>query len=53
MPNIKTISDLRNYTEVLKQEDASSCVYLEYNGNVEFGILIMAEIDELDRCCAG
>ena len=28
MPNIKPISDLRNYTEVLKQVDASKRVYL-------------------------
>lgn len=49
MPNIKPISDLRNYTEVLKQVDASSRVYLTRNGHGEYGILTMAEIDELDR----
>lgn len=52
MPNIKPISDLRNYTEVLKQVDASSRVYLTRNGHGEYGILTMAEIDELDRCRA-
>ena len=49
MPNIKPISDLRNYTEVLKQVDASSRVYVTRNGHGEYGILTMAEIDELDR----
>ena len=52
MPNIKPISDLRNYTEVLKQVDDSSRVYLTRNGHGEYGILTMAEIDELDRCRA-
>ena len=52
MPNIKPISDLRNYTEVLKQVDASKRVYLTRNGHGEYGILTMAEIDELDRCRA-
>lgn len=52
MPNIKPISDLRNYTEVLKQVDASSRVYLTRNGHGEYGILTMSEIDELDKCRA-
>lgn len=49
MPNIKPISDLRNYTEVLKEVDATKRVYLTRNGHGEYGILTMAEIDELDR----
>ena len=49
MPNIKPISDLRNYTEVLKEVDTSSRVYLTRNGHGEYGILTMEEIDELDR----
>ena len=49
MPNIKPISDLRNYTEVLKEVDVTSRVYLTRNGHGEYGILTMAEIDELDR----
>lgn len=49
MPNIKPISDLRNYTEVLKEVDISSRVYLTRNGHGEYGILTMKEIDELDR----
>lgn len=49
MPNIKPISDLRNYTDVLKEVDASNRVYLTRNGHGEYGILTMKEIDELDR----
>ncbi|MDE6619535.1 MAG: prevent-host-death protein [Lachnospiraceae bacterium] len=49
MPNIKPISDLRNYTEVLKEVDVSKRVYLTRNGHGEYGILTMDEIDELDR----
>lgn len=52
MPNIKPISELRNYSEVLKQVDASNRVYLTRNGHGEYGILTMEEIDELDRCRA-
>ena len=49
MPNIKPISDLRNYTDILKQVDVSKRVYLTRNGRGEYGILTMDEIDELDR----
>ncbi len=49
MPNIKPISDLRNYSEVLKEVDVSSRVYLTRNGHGQYGILTMSEIDELDR----
>lgn len=49
MPNIKPISDLRNYTDVLKEVDLSRRVYLTRNGHGVYGILTMAEIDELDR----
>ena len=49
MPNIKPVSELRNYTEVLKEVDASNRVYLTRNGHGQYGILTMAEIDELDR----
>ncbi len=33
MPNIKPISDLRNYTEVLKEVAEGSPVYLTKNGS--------------------
>ena len=49
MPNILPVSDLRNYTDILKQVDVSKRVYLTRNGHGEYGILTMDEIDELDR----
>lgn len=49
MPNIKPISDLRNYTDVLKEVDLSNRVYLTRNGHGEYVILTMDEVDELDR----
>lgn len=49
MPNIKPVSDLRNYSEILKEVDVSNRVYLIRNGHGQYGILTMAEIDELDR----
>lgn len=49
MPNIKPISDLRNYTDVLNEVDAASRVYLTRNGRGEYAILRMEEIDELDK----
>ncbi|MDE6024972.1 MAG: prevent-host-death protein [Lachnospiraceae bacterium] len=49
MPNIEPISDLRNYTEILKQVDVSGRAYLTQSNHGEYGILTMAEIDELDR----
>ena len=49
MPKIKPISDLRNYTDVLKDVDTSKRVYLTRNGHGVYALLTMAEIDELDR----
>lgn len=49
MPNIKPISDLRNYSDVLKEVDMFHRVYLTRNGHGEYGILTMEEIDKLDR----
>lgn len=46
MPNIKPISDLRNYTEVLKEVSADQPVYLTRNGR---GVYAIVDIDELDR----
>ena len=49
MPCIKPISDLRNYTEVLKEVDANSRVYLTRNGHGVYTIMSMEETDALDR----
>jgi len=52
MPSIKPISDLRNYTEVLKEVDARKRVYLTRNGHGVYAIMSMEEADELDRIFA-
>ena len=49
MPNIRPVSDLRNFTNVLKEVDVSSRVYLTCNGHGKYAILTMDEINELDR----
>ena len=46
MPNIKPISDLRNYTEVLKEVGVNQPVYLTRNGRGEYAIV---KIDEFGR----
>jgi prevent-host-death family protein len=47
MPNIKPISDLRNYTEVLKEVTEDSPVYLTRNGRGEYAIVKLKELDKL------
>ena len=46
MPNIKPISDLRNYTDVLREVRDNNPVYLTRNGRGEYAIV---KIEELDR----
>lgn len=52
MPNIKPISDLRNYTEVLKEAMEGSPVFLTKNGRGEYVILNMAEYDRMKAMLA-
>lgn len=47
MPNIKPISDLRNYTEVLKEVRENQPVYLTRNGRGAYAIVDMNELDRL------
>ena len=47
MPNIKPISDLRNYTEVLKEATKGSPVFLTKNGRGEYVIMDMKEYDQM------
>ncbi|OPJ63823.1 type II toxin-antitoxin system prevent-host-death family antitoxin [Clostridium oryzae] len=47
MPNIKPVSDLRNYTEVLNEVSENSPVYLTRNGRGEFAIIKLKELDKL------
>ena len=49
MPNIVPVSDLRNYTEVLKEVDNKKRVYLTRNGRGAYTIMTVSEADELDR----
>ena len=47
MPNIKPISDLRNYTEVLKETSEGARVFLTKNGRGEYVILDMKDYDKM------
>lgn len=49
MPNIKPISDLRNYTSVLNEVAYGNRVYLTRNGHGQCAIIDMKELDELDK----
>lgn len=47
MPNIKPVSDLRNYTEVLNEVTETNPVYLTRNGRGEYAIIKLKELDKL------
>jgi len=47
MPNIKPVSDLRNYTEVLNEVNEGNPVYLTRNGRGEYAIVKLSEFDKL------
>ena len=47
MPNIKPVSDLRNYSEVLNEVHEGSPVYLTRNGRGEYAIIKLSELDKL------
>ena len=49
MPNIKPISDLRNYTAVINEGRYGNRVYLTRNGHGQCAIIDMKELDELDK----
>ncbi len=49
MPNIKPMSDLRNYTAVVKEVSYGNRVYLTRNGHGTCAIIDMQELDELDK----
>lgn len=46
MPNIKPVSDLRNYTEVLKDISVGSPVFLTKNGR---GRYVIIDIEEYEK----
>ena len=47
MPNIRPVSDLRNYTEVLNEVTEKNPVYLTRNGREEYAIVTIKELDKL------
>lgn len=46
MPNIKPVSDLRNYTEVLHEVAAGAPVFLTRNGRGKYAILDMQDYEK-------
>lgn len=52
MPNIKPISDLRNYTEVLKETQEGAPVFLTKNGRGEYVIMNMRDYDKMKATVA-
>lgn len=46
MPNIKPISDLRNYTEVLRDVTAGAPVFLTKNGRGKYAIVDMQDYEK-------
>lgn len=46
MPNIKPISDLRNYTEVLHDVDVGAPVFLTKNGRGKYAIVDMRDYEK-------
>ncbi|MBO4410178.1 MAG: type II toxin-antitoxin system Phd/YefM family antitoxin [Spirochaetales bacterium] len=49
MPNIKPVSDLRNYAEVLSEVREDEPVYLTRNGRGCYAIVDMNYVDEFNR----
>ena len=49
MPNIKPISDLKNYTSIINQVTYGNRIYLTKNGHGQCAIIDMKELDELDK----
>jgi len=49
MPNIKPVSELRNYGEVLRDVAVGQPVFLTKNGYGKYAVLDMEEYRELER----
>ena len=47
MPNIKPVSDLRNYTDVLRDIAVGEPVFLTKNGRGRYAIIDMEEYEKL------
>ena len=46
MPNIKPVSDLRNYNEVLRDVAAGAPVFLTKNGRGRYALIDMADYEK-------
>ena len=53
MPNIKPISDLRNYGEVLRDVAIGAPVFLTKNGRGRYAVLDIEEYKEYEKMLAG
>ena len=53
MPNIRPVSDLRNYGEVLKEISVDAPVFLTKNGRGKYAIVDMEEYEKGNYCIAG
>ena len=49
MPNIRPVSDLRNYSEVLSEVRENEPVYLTKNGRGSFAIVDMEYVETFER----
>ncbi len=49
MPNIKPVSDLRNYYDVLSEVRENAPVYLTKNGRGAYAIVTMDDYENLER----
>ena len=52
MPNIKPISDLRNYGEVLRDVAVGAPVFLTKNGHGRYAVLDIEEYKEYEKILA-
>jgi len=50
MPSIKPVSDLRNYTEVLRDIKVGNPVFLTKNGRGKYVLLDMEDYEKTDAC---
>ena len=49
MPNIRPISDLRNYSSLIDEVSYGNRVYLTRNGHGQCALIDIEELDELDQ----
>ncbi|MDR2903926.1 MAG: type II toxin-antitoxin system prevent-host-death family antitoxin [Clostridiales bacterium] len=52
MPNIKPVSDLRNYSEVLRDVSIGSPVFLTKNGHGRYAVLDIEEYKAYEKMLA-